>query len=1136
MPDVILESRTDAGSLTPMKIEARRSARKVALTYVIAAGLWITCSDELLKTLVPNSETRVELFILKGWGFALLTGGLLYLLLRRSSKRWAREVEQREFAEAARAAGMVSDINARKLADADLRDSRQVLQLTLDSLSAHIAILDGEGAIIKVNAAWQNFARENGAPSSGGVGSNYLSVCRSASGPASEEATEMAGGISDVLLGKKDEFRLEYPCHSPREQRWFMVRATQFVSNRAACVVVAHENITARKKVEAALRDNERLLSTVINLVPHFIFAKDRQSRHVFANQACAAANGLTPEQMVGRTQLDIMSDPVQAAAFMRDDQEVIASGKPKHIAEETFTNAAGQTRILQTTKLPFPDTGAAGPALVGVAVDITELKQAEHQLRASEERYRQLFDLESDAIVLVDCATHRFIDANQSAQRLYGLSREEFLQTTAENLSAEPEKTRVTVGSGFTRVPLRWHRKKGGAVFPVEITANIIDHRGRRTELTAIRDITERQQALKRFQETNAQLLEAQYIARLGSYIFDVTTGLWTSSEGLDELLGIGDPHFVHDQAGWLQIVHPNDRENMRRYLRDQVLEAKVKFDRAYRIIRLSDQKERWVRGMGRLVLNEQGRVVQMVGVIQDITDQKRAEEQMNLQASALTATANAIVICSRDGKIKWVNSAFTTLTGYSAEEAIGSYPRVLKSGQHPPAFYATLWATVLTGNVWHGELINRRKNQELYTEEMTITPVRDADGQIAHFVAVKQDITERRHLESHLQQAQKMEAIGTLAGGIAHDFNNILAAIFGFGYLLTENNELDASAQESVAEILGAANRAKDLVQQILTFSRKHEQNRQVIRLNLVIKEALKFLRASLPANIQIERNLADDAPAVLADPTQIYQITINLATNALHAMETRPGQLTVSLDSFVPPEKFLQVHPEFSPGTYARLIVADTGMGMDAKTLARIFEPFFTTKPVGKGTGLGLAVVHGIVQSHEGFIIVESEPGRGTTFSVYFPARMQVMKRTDTDVRQSPRGRGERILLTDDEPPLTKALGHILLRMGYNVTASNEARETLKLFREHPDNYDVIISDLTMPEMNGLELARQLRLIRPEVPVILLSGYNSGITEENLRQAGISELLEKPINVPNLAVALQRTIAEANGRAAA
>ncbi|HUC85193.1 MAG TPA: ATP-binding protein, partial [Candidatus Acidoferrales bacterium] len=507
---------------------------------------------------------------------------------------------------------------------------------------------------------------------------------------------------------------------------------------------------------------------------------------------------------------------------------------------------------------------------------------------------------------------------------------------------------------------------------------------------------------------------------------------------------------------------------------------------------------------------------------------ERKQAQEQFKLLTSALTAVANAIVITDRHAKIEWVNPAFTRVTGYEADEVIGKDPRLLKSGQHSRAFYADLWDTVLAGNVWRGEVVNKRKDGSLFTEDTTITPVRGADGQIAHFVAIRQDVTERRQLETRMQQAQKMEAIGALAGGIAHDFNNILGAMIGFGSLLQEDTAGNTAAQESVTEILKAADRARELVRQILTFSRQRERKRDVIRLDAVIKEAAKFLRASLPSSIQIQLHLAPDAPTVMADSTQIYQVTMNLATNALHAMEGQSGLLTIGLEAFQADEHFIKMHPGLKPIQYARLTVADTGHGMDAKTLERIFEPFFTTKPVGKGTGLGLSVVHGIVQSHEGAITVYSEVGRGTTFHLYFPAQAQAENLSENAGNPAVKGRGQKILLLDDEPALTTALERQLVRLNYRVTSSNRAREVIDLFRENPARFDLVISDLTMPEMNGLEVARELHVLRPDLPIILVSGFVADLKLETLKEAGVSEVIDKPISVTTLADLLRQTFA--------
>jgi PAS domain S-box-containing protein len=515
---------------------------------------------------------------------------------------------------------------------------------------------------------------------------------------------------------------------------------------------------------------------------------------------------------------------------------------------------------------------------------------------------------------------------------------------------------------------------------------------------------------------------------------------------------------------------------------------------------------------------------------IVRDLTEQKQAEDQLRVQSSALAAAANAIVITNRVGKIEWVNPSFTQLTGYSAEEAVGANPRVLKSGQHPPAFYAAMWATISAGNVWHDELVNKRKDGALYTEEMTITPVRGADAQITHFVAIKQDITERRTLENQLRQAQKMEAIGTLAGGIAHDFNNILSAIIGFCHLLELNSSCDQEARGAIEEIHTAANRATEMVKQIVTFSRKGARKREYIRLDGVIKEAMKFLRASLPAQTKIEMDLEADAPIVLADPTQIYQITLNLAANALYAMEGRPGGLTVSVGLFVPDEEFLSAHPDMQPTPYTRLTVSDTGHGMDAMTMGRIFEPFFTNKPVGKGTGLGLSVVHGIVKSHDGIITVESQVGVGTTFCLYFPGQTQPEALPKPRSSAIPQGSAEKVLVVDDETALTKLLQTVLRRLNYDVTITNTPAEAIRWLRETPSRFDLVITDMSMPEINGLELARQLRAIRPCLPVILTSGYSASVDVDTLHEAGICEVLDKPVTIPALAHAVQRSLAKA------
>jgi PAS domain S-box-containing protein len=386
-----------------------------------------------------------------------------------------------------------------------------------------------------------------------------------------------------------------------------------------------------------------------------------------------------------------------------------------------------------------------------------------------------------------------------------------------------------------------------------------------------------------------------------------------------------------------------------------------------------------------------------------------------------------------------------------------------------------------------------------------------------------------DRQQLEEQLRQAQKMEAIGTLAGGVAHDFNNILTVIIGYTELLKLSLADRPEFNEELDAVAKAGARAKDLVKQILTFSRQEHAQRETLQLAPVVEEAMKFLRATIPSTIEIRSRVAADVPAVLADPTEIHQIVMNLGTNAWHAMKDRSGKLDVELESFVVDRELAAHTPQLREGRYARLSVSDTGKGMESATLSRIFEPFFTTKVVGEGTGLGLSVVHGIVQGHDGAITVDSTPGVGTTFRLYFPADLSEELTADIQATAIPIGAGERVLYVDDEAPVANLGKAILERLNYSVDARTDAKEALELIRSEPGRFDLVISDQTMPSMTGVDFARQIKLIRPDLPILLTTGYMGQLKIEGLRPLGISELLPKPVTVRTLGEVVHRMLAD-------
>jgi len=383
-----------------------------------------------------------------------------------------------------------------------------------------------------------------------------------------------------------------------------------------------------------------------------------------------------------------------------------------------------------------------------------------------------------------------------------------------------------------------------------------------------------------------------------------------------------------------------------------------------------------------------------------------------------------------------------------------------------------------------------------------------------------------ERAQLEEKLRQAQKMEAIGTLAGGIAHDFNNILAGILGFAELGVQEAADPRSSELHFQEILRAGQRARDLVRQILAFSRHREQDRKPIHLDETVQEALRLLRATLPATIEIVTNLKPGSPSVLADSSQVHQIVTNLVTNGWHAIgDNTAGKVTVELNEFQVDEDFSQTHPDLRPGRYLRLSISDTGHGIPAETLSRIFEPFFTTKAPGSGTGLGLSVVHGLMKSFDGAITVYSEPERGTTFHLYFPALDFGAADSQPEERTEPRGRGERILFVDDEPVLAMLGERFLTRLGYTPVVQTDPRAALAHFNDYP--CDLVVTDLTMPHLSGIEFARGIWEMNPNARVILTTGYSATLDPQRAQELGFRELLLKPYTVHGLGETVQRAL---------
>lgn len=403
---------------------------------------------------------------------------------------------------------------------------------------------------------------------------------------------------------------------------------------------------------------------------------------------------------------------------------------------------------------------------------------------------------------------------------------------------------------------------------------------------------------------------------------------------------------------------------------------------------------------------------------------------------------------------------------------------------------------------------------------------PLQAEDGSIPRILVVGENITERKRLEDRLQQSQKMEAIGTLAGGIAHDFNNILAAILGYAEMAKDDSQPESTVAKDLDKVLEAGNRAKDLVQQILSFSRQNETENIPVQPASIVKEAIKLLRPSIPTTIKINQHITSITCSIFADPTQIHQILMNLCTNAFHAMEETGGKLDISLKEVTLSSEDLVREPNIEPGTFVQLSVCDSGPGITPDIKAKIFDPYFTTKEAGKGTGMGLAIVHGIVKSYGGFISLYSELGEGTAFHVFLPViEKEVLPEVEV-VKQVPVGR-DRILFIDDEDILAEMGKEMLERLGYHVTVRSNSIKALETFQNQPDQFDLIITDQTMPGMTGADMARRMIQIRPDIPIILCTGYSTIISEEKAKSMGIKEFALKPLSKKDIAVLIRKVL---------
>jgi PAS domain S-box-containing protein len=497
---------------------------------------------------------------------------------------------------------------------------------------------------------------------------------------------------------------------------------------------------------------------------------------------------------------------------------------------------------------------------------------------------------------------------------------------------------------------------------------------------------------------------------------------------------------------------------------------------------------------------------------------------DALRRQAELLELAYNAILVQDMDRRITFWNTRAEELYGWTKKEALGKVAHTFLKTKFPVPFNEYMEKLTQEGR-WEGELIHSTKDGRRITVASRQALQRDAAGNPFAVMEIDLDVTESHHLEAQLRQAQKMEALGTLSGGIAHDFNNILAAIIGFTELAAGHAAKGSRDERYLTRVTEAALRGREVVKQLLAFSRQTEQEKKPLQLSSVVKETAKLLRATTPSTISVRVIVLSESGLILGDPTQIYQVLMNLCTNAVHAMQEKGGALDIELADFSVPAS---ASDGMKPGLYMSLTVRDTGAGIPPDIVDRIFDPFFTTKKVGEGTGLGLSVVHGIVKQSGGYIAVESAPGEGSTFTVYFPKTAGEPSAEVVSDDYLPTGY-ERVLFVDDEEALVEMGEEILAELGYHVTSRTGSKEALALLREDPSRFDLVITDQTMPDMTGVELAKEILALRPDMPIIMCTGFSHAVDADKARAAGIRAFVMKPLTKKEIARTVRKVLDE-------
>ncbi len=761
-----------------------------------------------------------------------------------------------------------------------------------------------------------------------------------------------------------------------------------------------------------------------------------------------------------------------------------------------------------------------------------SEGKGTEERLRLEKKRLESLIEYGPLAIVTLD-ESHNIISCNRHFEEVFLFKESEIQGKNLDEVVAREDYLEDAIS--YTKKTLKGHTihgsgkryRKDGALIDVEFFGVPVIVDGKVMGAYGIyRDISELVRTQAALREDEARYRSILEGIEEGYFEVDLAGNMTFFNEALcrlsgysrGELMGMNTREYTAKENArrMYEIFNKIYRTGRPAIITDHEI---IRKDGATAVLEIS----------ATLIKGPTGEPTGFRGVVRDVTERKRIEAELirtrDFLQSIYNSSVDGITTTDLNGIVLHTSPMAKEILGYELDDLIGK--KVYHFYEHGIEDAKKIMRELTTkGELRSHEMRFINKSGVLVDVSLSASLLRDEKGKVIGTLGIHRDITGRKKLQAQLQQAQKMEAIGTLAGGIAHDFNNILAAIIGYTELIGLRIKDEAKVRRYLQELRNAGNRARDLIGQVLTFGRQSGEEQQPLYVSVILKEGIKLLRASLPSTIEIRQKIQMDSGKIVANPTQVHQVLMNLCTNAAYAMREEGGVLEINLERIDVDSPTAALHPDLHPGPYVRLTVSDTGHGIPPENLGRIFDPYFTTKEKGEGTGLGLAVVHGIVRSYGGAIEVNSEPGKGSTFQVYFPRIELDVKEIPRTVEPFPTG-NERVLFVDDEESLVEMGREMLEHLGYSVVTKTSSIEALELLHKEPDAFDLLMTDMSMPGMTGERLAKEAMKIRQDMPIILCTGFSDRIDRDKVKEIGIKRLTMKPLVMRGLAVIIRETL---------